>query len=291
MIPLQIVEEHNEAFSLWQSAISGGIVPKGATLIHVDHHDDMECGGYDHDFSLPIVTQDQAENFVDNAAGIADFIIPAVWEGWFSAVAVVKSVLSEKFRCEERYVRCRDKSVLRSGRAIPFVHGQFRDDPTSGYRFFTYAEGFGNQMPLQGPYVLDIDLDYFCWDDSLSTAAPKRMEITEDAFRQYQENPHHPFRLFPRRLLKVVSESGRHYLEYKEHESAPSLCSEERIAKRVNTLCSWLVDNQIKPAYIDVCRSRYSGYMPAIRWQFVEETLLKVLANNYVLDIICPKGG
>ena len=47
MIPLKVIEEHNEAFSVWFDAVADGTVPRGAVLIHVDHHDDMECNPVD----------------------------------------------------------------------------------------------------------------------------------------------------------------------------------------------------------------------------------------------------
>ncbi|MFV0414193.1 MAG: UPF0489 family protein [Oscillospiraceae bacterium] len=291
MIPLYILEEHNEAFAAWFAAVADGVVPRGATLLHVDHHDDMECGGYDHDFSRPVATRRQAKAFVQNAAGIADFIIPALWEGWFSAIVMVKSVVPEPFRSEKRFIRHRGGGVLRSGRSVPFVHGKYDGDPNAPYRFFTYTEGFGYPLCLGGPCVLDIDIDYFCWDDSLSTAGPKRMEITKDAWAQYQSDPHHPFRLFPRRLLRVVEAGGRHYLEYKEHDVVPPPADEAHIARRVERLCAWLAGNNIRPVYISLCRSRFSGYTPAGRWRFVESTLLEGLGGLYPLTLMRPKGG
>ena len=284
MIPLKVIEEHNEAFSVWFDAVADGTVPRGAVLIHVDHHDDMECGGYDHDFSIPVTTRQMAEDFVERSSGIADFIIPALWEGWFSSVVIVKSLLPENFKQEEQFIHHKGSGILLNGRVFPFVHGKYKGNPSSPYRFFTRWEGFGTPLEIDVPCVLDIDLDYFCWDNSLSTTDPKRMEITEEAYHQYCEDPHHPFRLFPRRLLRIVSEENRHYLEYKEYDITPPLADVQHIIKRVERLCNWLKENNIRPALIDICRSRYSGYTPSSRWKLVEDILLEHLEKLYPLQ-------
>lgn len=45
------------------------------------------------------------------------------------------------------------------------------------HRFFAYREGGLGELNLIQPVVLDIDLDYFCWDDSLSMAGGKKLTL------------------------------------------------------------------------------------------------------------------
>lgn len=52
------------------------------------------------------------------------------------------------------------------------------------------------------------------WDDTLSTVLPKRIEITGEAYREFCENPYHPFRILPRALIRAEAENGRYYLRY-----------------------------------------------------------------------------
>ena len=53
-IPVYIMEEHHEAFYYWNYFIECGLIPpKHNYLLHIDHHDDMEAGGYDWDFRIP----------------------------------------------------------------------------------------------------------------------------------------------------------------------------------------------------------------------------------------------
>ena len=47
MIPVYCMEEHHEAFYYWGLAVENGYLQKeGNTLFHIDHHDDLENGGY-----------------------------------------------------------------------------------------------------------------------------------------------------------------------------------------------------------------------------------------------------
>ena len=51
-IPVIRMNEHHEAFLCWDKLIEAGYISaEGNYLLHVDHHDDMECGGYDWSFA------------------------------------------------------------------------------------------------------------------------------------------------------------------------------------------------------------------------------------------------
>ena len=68
-IPTIIIDEHNEAFYIWHYFIEKKFINRTENyLLHVDHHEDMECGGYDWDFSdknnLPENTE-EAKKFTD----------------------------------------------------------------------------------------------------------------------------------------------------------------------------------------------------------------------------------
>ena len=289
MIPTVIIDEHNEAFHAWQLFIEqGAIEPTGNYLLHVDHHDDMECGGYDWDFHEPIASTESARSFIDKCLGIADFITPALWYQTFSTVHIMKNLLPKALSVERQFVRLDGDQVLLFGRYIPFIHSPEKNNPDSRYRFFERIDGGLNdddRYPSEG-VVLDVDLDYFCWDNSLKSAPPKRMEITKAAYDEYMSDRNHPFRIVPRKFLTARELDGRYWLVYEEHTARNKLPTEERIVKRIDRLIKYLLDRQIKPKAIDICRSSYSGYLPKERAEFVEREFLSRLGRLFELKFI-----
>ena len=289
MIPTIIIDEHNEAFCAWRLFVErGAIEPTGNYLLHIDHHDDMECGGYDWDFNKPIASLDSARNFLDRCLGIADFIAPALWYQTFSTVHIIKNLVPKALNVERRFVRLDGDQVLLFGSYIPFIHAPEKDNPDSRYHFFDRIDGGLNdddQFPSEG-VVLDVDLDYFCWDNSLKSAPPKRMEITRSAFDEYMSDRNHPFRIVPRKFFVPQEIDGRYWLVYEEHSARNKLPTEERIIKRIDRLINYLLDRSIKPKAIDICRSSYSGYLPKERAAFVEENFVSRLASAFELKFI-----
>ncbi len=279
-IPYVIFEEHNEAFYYWgQAAEKGFLAPKNNILFHVDHHDDMECGGYHWDFRRAFSSLEERREFTYQELGIADFIVPAFYEGLFDQLYMMKSLLPKPFQEEQRLVRLTGTNTLSVLRYVPFLHSKYKNSADPDYRFFTYHEGSLMDTPALKNIVLDVDLDYFCWDDSLHTTEPKRMELTKQAFEEYQANPYHPFRILPRKLLNAVEEGGHYYLEYKEPLEPGDIASEDLIQKRMDRFFQWLKQQPWEPCFMTICRSAHSGYLPRTRAAFVEEQFLHGLQD------------
>lgn len=289
MIPTVIIDEHNEAFYAWQLFIERNIIePKGNYLLHIDHHDDMECGGYDWNFNDRLDSTDSARIFIDRCLGIADFIAPALWYGMFSTVHIMKNLMPLALTVERKYIRLENEQVLTFGPYIPFLHSSEKSNPDSRYRFFRRIDGGLNaddDYPTEG-LVLDVDLDYFCWDDSLKSRQPKLLEITKEAFDEYISDRNHPFRIVPRKFVTVRELDGRYYLEYKENLARNKLPTEERIIKRIVRLLEYMRERSIIPKAIDICRSSYSGYLPKERASFVEKEFLMRLDALFELQYV-----
>ena len=277
-MPLLTMEEHHEAFYYWGLAVEKGwIAPKGNVLFHVDHHDDMTCGGYLYDFSKPFLSLEERKAFTYSQLGIADFIIPALYEGLFSQMFNMKGLVKQPFSAEERLIRRRGKHVLEPGRYIPFLHADKRRNGAEGYGFYTYHEGaLSDTGPLEN-VVLDIDLDYFCWDNSLSTVAPKRIEITGEAYAEFCADPYHPLRILPRALIRAEAENGRYYLRYMEAPTEEKPADEVQIRARVDRFFNWLGSQPWEPALVTICRSARSGYLPRDRAELVEKLVCEGL--------------
>lgn len=282
MIPVYCMEEHNEAFYYWGLAVKSGYIhEKENILFHVDHHDDLESGGYFWNFTEPFHNLEERKKFTYESLGIADFIIPALYEGTFSKIYNMKALLPKGFQAQERFVRLVENNALVMGNYIPFLHASYRKEKNEKYSFFTYYEGSLSDTGKLENVVLDIDLDYFCWDDSLQTVPPKRIEITKEAYEEYQKNPYHPFRILPRRLLKAEEISGKYYLRYEEPIIYEKKAEEAKIQKRINKFLEWLEKMEWQPKVITICRSAHSGYLPANYALFVEEQLKTGLEHIY----------
>lgn len=293
MIPVTVMDEHNDAYYHWICYIEHKFIPPaGNYLLHIDHHDDFEFGGYDWDLNKMPDTPKDALDFVDRALGIADFIAPTLWQGIFSTVHIMKNLVPRPLEAAEEFVRLTGGTVLTRGKYIPFIHAQKKREEAKNYRFYTnISGGLGTEDRIpgddfSGQVVLDVDLDYFCWDDSLSTAGDKRMEITKEAYVDYMSDRNHPFRLFPIKYVKAAEHGGRYYLEYKENRAQDKRPDDERIIKRMDRLFEWFVRIGLKPSAIDVCRSSYSGYLPRDRADFVEREFMKRLKQTYDTELL-----
>ena len=130
-----IVDPHNEALLLWASL---GI--QGATLIHIDDHDDLQHGA-----AVPL---DMRESYVKEVE-IAHFICPAVHEGIISEVYHV----NPRTRVIEHY----SASALSTHE----FNGQlFWDRQQGDVPFFRRLEQHGRLHLLPGTKtIVDIDLD------------------------------------------------------------------------------------------------------------------------------------
>ena len=291
-IPVIKMEEHHEAFLYWNDMIRKGYIPpKDNYLLHVDHHDDMEGGGYAWNLNELPTEPEEVFKFTYGVLGIADFIQPAIYQGIFSEVHILKNILPQTITSEKSFIRCIENTELVKGKMIPFLHAGLADKPDSGYRFYeehmgglTNAKQF-HDMTEGKSIVLDVDLDYFCWDDSLSTQYPKRIEITKEAYLAYRDNPYHPFRIMPKHWVYGVEEDGRYYLEYRESIPVNKPATQEEMEKRIDKLVNWFAKCELKPAAIDICRSRYSGYLPKDVFPWVEETFLEKLGAIMELSV------
>ena len=282
MIPVYCMEEHHEAFYYWGLAIENGdINKKGNTLFHIDHHDDLEGGGYFRDFTKIFQNLEERKKFTYESLGIADFIVPALYEGIFSKMYNMKALIPREFQVQEKFVRLVGKNALVTGNYIPFLHASYRKEENEKYNFFTYYEGSLSETGELEQVVLDIDLDYFCWDDSLQTVPPKRIEITKEAYEEFQKNPYHPFRILPRKLLKAEAIDEKFYLRYEEAIVCEKKADKEKIQKRIDRFIEWLKNLEWQPQMITICRSAHSGYLPAEYAQFVEEQLKAGLEDVY----------
>ena len=212
-IPCVMMNEHRDAYCCWTYFANEGFIGEsGNYLLHVDHHDDYEIGLYERDLTRMPRTFDEALDFTDKELGIADFIVPALWQGMFSALHNLKTILPASFKDRTHLLLLRDGNVLEMRRTMtPLLEERAKADPER-YRIYAYREGGLHRAARidAASIVLDIDLDYFCWDNSLLSVPEKRVEITKEAYEDYLADRYHPLRLLSARTVKprVVGGEG-----------------------------------------------------------------------------------
>ncbi|SEH33115.1 UPF0489 family protein [Selenomonas sp. KH1T6] len=272
-IPVIVADEHNEAFVAWHRFKEQKIIGEtGNYLLHVDHHDDMVCGGYNWDFTQLAGTTEEARRLMDQALGIADFIVPAIYQGLFSTVHILKNLRPVSLKKKEQYVCLASAKELICGDYVPFFHAAEKMNSESDYRFFSRIDGglLGEDDLPQDGIVLDVDFDYFCWDNSLGSVPEARIEITAAAYEEFVNDRNHPFRILPKKVVNAKEQEGKYWLVYKEHLSTPQIASEETIVRRMDKLIDYLAQAKMAFRAMDVCRSSHSGYLPSSRAAFVE---------------------
>ena len=121
-MPSYSFDEHHEAFYYWGEAIEKGYLkPKGNVLFHVDHHDDYEYGAYFRDFTKPFASLEERKEFTYHKLGIADFIVPALFEGIFDRFYNMKSLLPIPFHEVSRVVSASHGNILNVSDYVPFL--------------------------------------------------------------------------------------------------------------------------------------------------------------------------
>jgi len=139
--------------------------------------------------SLDDLKDDLSEvcDFVYHELGIADFILPTIYRGVFNRVLCFKNHTGTGGKDTNRYIASfnGEGKYFKTGEinSLLAVQLQSESNKWSGYQFFNYREiGPDFRFSTCQPLVLDIDLDYFSCDNSLSQVE-KKIEITEYAYR------------------------------------------------------------------------------------------------------------
>ena len=301
-IPTVFMEEHRDAYYHWHRLIDLGLIsPSGNYLLHVDHHNDMECLGYDWDLTSMPRNAQEALAFTDRCLGIADFIVPAMWEGVFDTVHILKELVPTGIKNtavdlrlmqgSRGCIEVTDRSKAERDRdwhaGAPWLAPERKN---AGEKTRACQVRYGglndtDRFPAAG-VVLDVDLDYFCWDDSMSEGAPRRIEITEDAYRSFVKDRDHPLRILATRIVDVTRDEGKYWLYFSQTLPRDPAPDDEMILRRIRRLCRYLQYTGVRPATIDVCRSVRSGYLPAARAAFVEENFIKAMEDCFPLRYI-----
>lgn len=288
-IPVFIVEEHHEAFIVWQFVIQQGWMPaKGNCLFHVDEHSDMGTPRFNvsiHDLNGDL---DKVKKFAYQELNIASFIVPACYLEIFNQVYWIRQKhrksLHEPINMFVRSYNQAGKRLL-SGK----VKDIQTDIPNEDRKLFDYYLQTMDQLPSNKKVVLDIDLDYFSCSGSPNTIEEIYVEITEEEHARFTTDKYHRLNYCGLGRIETTILNSRYYYvinNYNEIYPSLSTVSETLVEERIMYFIRILKEKQISPSIINICRSKYSGYTPLNQWEYIETELLNGLDEIYSIENI-----
>lgn len=281
-IPLILVEEHHEAFFVWElAAREGWLRPDGNTLLHVDEHSDMSVPRLRRPMPDP-GSEAELAAFTYEELDIGNFIWASVYRGRFNRVLWLR----HQHRGAGSW---RQMSICaRTGDGLEFVTGRlegtrWEDAPDRRPLEFSPINP-GDTVRTDQPIVLDVDLDYFCSNDYPDYRG-RSLEVSEVAWRDFRENPYHFLRIAPGSRISAFERDGRFFLRFNDFPEPPGRTSvPDEIDGRIEALVSQLRDNDVRPEMVVFCRSVESGYMPADMIERIESGLQKALGELWPLE-------
>ncbi|KIO74892.1 hypothetical protein TH53_23700 [Pedobacter lusitanus] len=289
-----IIEEHNEAYFIWNYAIRNSVIPgKNNLLLHVDEHSDMVAPRFNVSIDTLPDNLDEIRKFTYTELGIASFIVPAFYKNIFSDIFWVKQNHAKNRVTPLRmYVRSYndDGKMLIMGKLADLDNYDTikHKDIQQSHVEFNYHFNNESEIPQDQNFVLDIDLDYFSCAGNPNENKEIYIEITRDEFEEFNENPYHRLKFLIPRVSTLFNDGQYYYVFNQYDELYPSqlLKDEDVIRDRINSFCESLKVKNVRPLMIDICRSKHSGYTHADQCQLIEDLLLEGLHKLFEMEII-----
>ncbi|MDF0555978.1 UPF0489 family protein [Kamptonema sp. UHCC 0994] len=292
-IPFYIMEEHHEAFFIWNYAVAEGLIDKTQnTLLHVDEHSDMVFPLLNTSLKSVNHNLKQLHDLTYSELSIASFIYPAIYQGMFSGVYWLRQQHDKSSRVQKKMQiyshQGKGKRLMLKSKAD--FNELFNPDYKSfTMTYMTVQDSLSSQEVQKSnkSVILDIDIDYFSCDNA--SGAYFEVEITQDAYDDYVNNFYNKIRLSLGGNTSVKCMDGKYYfctIQPDELLAEKLKVSEDTIVERIDALIDFLKVNEIQPKLIDVCRSRLSGYTPNDQWEFIENTLVEKLSSIYEFEPI-----
>jgi UPF0489 domain len=280
-IPLAIVEEHHEAFYVWNYAVrKGWLQSSGYTLLHVDAHADILLPRLRRPLSSIGDLADLAE-FTYRELDISDFIWPAMYQGLFDRYLWLK--YRHRFSAGGwRSIAIQSKNVTSTEFRLTELNGlPVANSPDA--RIVEYAPiTTRDVIKTDQPIVLDLDLDYFCSND-YPDLPQRELEITKQTFDEFTNNRYHFLRISPADKISACERNGGYYLVYNDYYPDDSGRGDQRAqaSERVEDFGRWLERCKIEPSLIVICRSFHSGYTPGRLCDDIQREVITILEGLY----------
>jgi len=281
-IPVYKMEEHHEAFMIWNDAIEKKYLPQtGNSLLHVDQHSDMSKPFLRTPISKLEKNKEKIRRFTYDELKIGTFIYPAVYAGIFNTVYwLLQEDDISKPKPMEKYVISTYKNQGKK-----FQVNQARPTSKGSVTFMRRDLTIKEPLKVDQSLVLDIDLDYFSCSSYQNK--PIKVEITKKQFGEFNKNKYHPLRFEYHCYTKKIAD--QYFMIFNQNEDIVirphSKVSNNQVSSRINTFVDWLQTNEISPNIIDVCRNTYSGYTPGAQREFIEDHLISKLKEIYSIKL------
>jgi len=286
-IPTYIIEEHHEAFIVWNDAICKNYIPsKNNYLFHIDEHSDMGIPRFNKSIH-ELTTIEEIIRFTYAELDIASFIIPACYKQIFNKVYWIRQKHNKlRIRPAKIYVR----SYNQQGKRLISKHlkkksNSVNDSDCPVFNYYLLTE---DKIPANKRGVLDIDLDYFSCSGNPNQIREIEIGITQEEFNMFNANKYNRLHYLGFGNIRTNETKGNYYYiinDYNELYPCRSKVDEKTILSRIDSLTSVLKQQNIIPSIISICRSRFSGYTPEDQYEFIEHNLLKALQNTYSIKI------
>ncbi|MDR2115507.1 MAG: UPF0489 family protein [Planctomycetaceae bacterium] len=277
VIPLLIVEEHHEVLPIWLRFFKRETIFSSRVLWHIDAHADLKPGCFATDLRRLIdVDEEMLQKFVHTELHFDDFILPAFYLGFFDRLYWIypKQLYGNHHFSTQKYVR----SWEQNGQQLIFGNGI---SSIADARNFHFEGGcFPIEMCEDAVTILDIEYDFFYCVQSPCIA--KKIEITEQEFLRYENDPYHFARLHF--CTTTVREEERYFLVFspwKKTIPGPLEIEESTMIQSVHYFCDWIQDCAVRPQLITLCRATHSGYCPKQQSEKIESVILQRFQNIY----------
>jgi hypothetical protein len=288
-IPTWIVEEHHEAFFVWQQAVCDGMIPEtGNLLLHVDEHADMALPWLSTPLREALTSRAALARLTRDELGIADFILPSMYLGTIAEACWLRRGhgqgpeqttfhLASPNNAGHQLVL--EKSAFAAGLLDPKGRRTARLTRITTKSDMPERPGDGADSLL-----LDIDLDYFHSDDH--AAETTQIQITAQEYEAFHADPYHRVRFLGGRIRAEQRGEEFWYVISGHTDIKKVVFDATTVASRIENFASWLRDQRIFPQLITICRSCHSGYVPPQHGPWIEATLLAALRELYPLDLL-----
>ncbi len=289
IIPTFIIEEHHEAFIIWNYAIQQGLIhPSNNILFHVDEHSDMGSPRFNKSILSLNGGISEVKDFTYNELGIAGFIVPAVYKNIINKVYWIRQKHAKR-RTVKMFVRSYNRAGKKLIMGKEKVIDQKKKVTTNiDKKNFTYFHRTIEQIPHCKNVILDVDIDYFSSVTNPNELEELYIEITKNEYNSFISNKYHRLHYVGIQNIQAIIRNNKYYYVFNNYEEVypdKLTVDENTIEERINKFINILIGKKIEPAIINICRSRFSGYTPKEQLNFIESNLLEQLNNIYSIDI------
>jgi len=296
-----LIDEHVEAFSVWQENVSR---KKSNVLLHVDSHDDM---GFASQLDESLYDVKDFRKFAERNLNIASFIVPAAILGCFSEVYDLRPA-NEPDPNKAKVVKLENERKKKKRQKKVFKHEYYswNDEGKIWYRSLVrrgrdlagatkkhtlfYHPIYSLMKVPQGlEIILDIDMDYFSCNHFVDyqykprltqrqIKEAKQFSVSDDAYKINLG-------------LVNIDKDGRLV-------EASAYCNNKKYEKIYNDDPLWIdfairefvagIKNRFKIKFISIARSIKTGYTPKKHGQLIEQALKENLRSKNPIDTRPP---